>query len=95
MEINISPSAREETIAAARYYEEEASGLGKAFMGALRIGLRRIRKYPNASTIIRGKYRRHLLDRFPFGVIYRIDNDVITIVAIMHLRRKPEYWLSL
>jgi len=42
MEIRVSPSAREETIAAARYYEEEADGLGKAFMEALQIGFRRI-----------------------------------------------------
>ncbi len=92
MEINIAPSAREETIAAASYYEEEVAGLGKAFMEALRIGFRRIQKYPTASTLIRGEYRRHLLDRFPFGVIYRIDHDVITVAAIMHLRRKPDYW---
>jgi plasmid stabilization system protein ParE len=92
MVINISPSAREETIAAARYYEAEVDGLGRAFMAALRIGFRRIQKYPTASTVVRGEYRRHLLDRFPFGIIYRIDNDVITVVAIMHLRRKPDYW---
>lgn len=92
MEINISPSAREETIAAARYYEGEVDGLGRAFMEALWIGFRRIQKYPNVSTLIRGEYRRHLLDRFPFGVIYRIDNDVITVVAVMHLRRKPDSW---
>ena len=95
MEINISPSAREETIAATRYYEEEVDGLGKAFMQALRIGFQRIRKYPTASTLIRGEYRRHLLERCPFGIIYRIDNNVITVVAIMHLRRKPDYWLSM
>lgn len=95
MEINISPSAREETIAAAHYYEEEVDGLGIAFMKALRTGFKRIQKYPTASTLIRGDYRRHLLDRFPFGIIYRIDNDTITVVAIMHLRRKPDYWLSL
>jgi len=94
MEINVSPSAREETIAAARYYEEEVDGLGKAFLGTLRIGFRRIQKYPQASTLIRGEYRRHLLDHFSFGIIYRIDNNVITVVAIMHLRRKPDYWLS-
>lgn len=94
MEIKISPSAREETTAAARYYEEEVDGLGKAFMEVLRVGFRRIRKYPRVSTLIRGDYRRHLLDRFPFGIIYRIDSDVITGVAIMHLRRKPDYWLS-
>jgi len=69
MEINISPAARQETIAAARYYEEEVEGLGRAFMETLRIGFRRIQNYPTASTIIREEYRRHLLDRFPFGVI--------------------------
>jgi len=95
MEINIAPSAREETKSAARYYENKVEGLGKAFMGALQIGFRRIQTYPLASTLIHGEYRRHLLDQFPFGIIYRIDDDAITVVAIMHLRQKPDYWLSI
>ncbi|MCZ6674550.1 MAG: type II toxin-antitoxin system RelE/ParE family toxin [Verrucomicrobia bacterium] len=45
-----------------------------------------------AYRIIQGAFRRHLLARFPYGIIYRIDDDVIYVVAVMHLKRNPGYW---
>jgi toxin ParE1/3/4 len=42
--------------------------------------------------IIQGDSRRHLLTRFPFAVIYTIENQRIYILAVMHLKRKPFYW---
>ncbi|HIP58812.1 MAG TPA: hypothetical protein EYH01_00115 [Campylobacterales bacterium] len=38
--------------------------------------------------------RRCLVNRFPFGLVYRIEGDTIVIVAVMHLSRKPDYWYS-
>jgi len=92
MEIILSSSSRHEVKAAAKYYENEVEGLGKAFIESLRAGLLHIRNYPQASVTIKNDYRRHLLPRFPFGIIYRIDGDTIFVAAVMHLRRKPDYW---
>jgi len=36
--------------------------------------------------------RRCLVHRFPYGIIYAIENDTIYIAAVMHLRREPGYW---
>ena len=34
-----------------------------------------------------------LLDRFPFGVVYRANTPhVLEMIAVMHLRRHPGYW---
>lgn len=30
--------------------------------------------------------------RFPYGIIYRLKEDQIEIIAIMHLHRRPGYW---
>ena len=32
------------------------------------------------------------MKRFPFQVIYRIDQDIITVIAVAHAKRKPGYW---
>jgi len=36
------------------------------------------------------------LNRFPFGVIYRLDKtkNECQVFAIMHFKRKPGYWQS-
>ena len=36
--------------------------------------------------------RRHILRRFPYNVIYRVDEEQIHILAIAHHRREPVYW---
>ena len=30
--------------------------------------------------------------RFPYGVIYSIEDDALVIVAVFHLHRHPDSW---
>jgi toxin ParE1/3/4 len=36
--------------------------------------------------------RRYLADDFPFAILYLDEVDAVWIVAIMHLKRHPDYW---
>lgn len=36
--------------------------------------------------------RRILLERFPFSIQYRVDEDDIVIVAVAHQKRRPVDW---
>lgn len=92
MEVKFLSAALSEAKKAASYYEEEVEGLGHAFLQKLREGVFEINQFPYACRIIGGNFRRHLLARFPYGIVYRIEDNVILIVAIMHLKRKPGYW---
>ena len=38
------------------------------------------------------KYRRALLDGFPYTVIYEVDQHRVSIVAFAHTSREPGYW---
>ena len=44
------------------------------------------------SPIRRTDCRRMILTGFPFSLIYRLDGDVIEVVAFAHHSRKPGYW---
>ncbi|MBT4287197.1 MAG: type II toxin-antitoxin system RelE/ParE family toxin [Deltaproteobacteria bacterium] len=37
-------------------------------------------------------FRRCLIPKFPYGIIYVIESDHIYIVAVAHTMRKPAYW---
>lgn len=40
-------------------------------------------------------YRRHVLQRFPYVVFYRLlADDSIEITAIAHAKQRPGYWLT-
>lgn len=92
MEVVFSSDALQEVREAAAYYEAEVEGLGRAFLGKLRDGVSEIKEFPYASRIIQGDFRRHLLSRFPHGIIYQIQGNTIFIAAVMHLKRRPRYW---
>ncbi len=36
--------------------------------------------------------RRCRLSRFPYGLIYTIDNGDVLELAVAHLHRRPDYW---
>ncbi len=94
MDLIFASEVISETSESANYYENEVEGLGKAFLQKVEDGFSDIKESPLAYRIIRGDFRRHLLSRFPFGIIYRIDSDTIYVVAVMHLKRIPHYWLE-
>jgi toxin ParE1/3/4 len=93
-EIAFHTNAAEEMRAAAAYYEARERGLGDQFLDEVEEGLQRIQQFPRLWPIYKGEYRRYLLKRFPFGLIYRIDPEQIFIIAVAHLQRRPGYWRS-
>ncbi len=42
--------------------------------------------------ILKAPFRRHLLPKFPYSIIYAIEPDHIRIIAVAHSKRKPGYW---
>lgn len=80
---------------AANYYESEAAGLGKRFIGAVEIALKAIIELPDASAPIRGGIRRKAVGKFPYQILYRQhDENAIHILAVAHKRRRPFYWIE-
>jgi len=79
---------------AASYYENKAKNLGVRFLKEIRNTIDSIAENPKSGNPIRGNIRRKLVNKFPFGIFYRIDPEEIVIIAIMHLRRHPDYWID-
>lgn len=77
---------------AINYYEECELGLGYDFSIEIFTAIQNILSYPTAWPVIKDDVRRCLVNRFPYGVIYSIEQSEIFILAIMHLRRHPDYW---
>lgn len=75
-------------------YESKSEGLGEDFLFELDAAFSLIQNMPNTWPFIETDFRRYLLKRFPYGVIYSVEKDFIYVVAVMHLSRKPGYWLK-
>ncbi|MEW6616276.1 MAG: type II toxin-antitoxin system RelE/ParE family toxin [Thermodesulfobacteriota bacterium] len=88
------PEAEAEFDAAVDYYEDCEPGLGYDFAVEVHATLENILSFPKAWPILEDDIRRCQTRRFPFGIIYAINEDVIFVLAVMHLHRDPEYWKS-
>lgn len=86
------PDADAEMLDAAVWYESQQQYLGKRFLAAVKDTLNRIELNPTLYAFIDGDVRRCLTPIFPFGVLFRVKPDLIAIMAVMHLRRDPDYW---
>ena len=87
-------AAEEEMLEASDYYEKEAVGLGRDFLAEVQHTVHAIVENPYAGRVVRQPIRRRLLRGFPFGILYRVDAHEIVVLAVMHLRRRPGYWID-
>ncbi len=79
---------------AAQYYDLEAPGLGPAFLEEVDRCLQSIQAAPEAGAILHGTVRRRLLRRFAYALLYKINPSGIRILAVMNLKRRPNYWVG-
>lgn len=86
--------AVEEAEAAARWYAERSATAALAFSEELDAAESAIARLPEAWPPFDEGTRRYLLRRFPFSVIYRVEQARVLIVAVAHGNRRPGYWVS-
>lgn len=92
MRIEFHLAALQELIDSARYYESRLPGLGADFRVEVNRSLDLLNENPDIGVVVEAPYRRLLLDRFPFSIVYRTRGSTLRILAIAHQRRRPGYW---
>lgn len=92
--MRLLPEAEEELRDAARFYEAEQQGLGRALIQEVRRACKFIAEHPLAARIGRGEVRVRTIARFPYRIYYRTQADAVLIIAIGHRRRRPGFWRS-
>ena len=92
MKFSFHPEAEAEFYAAIDYYEDCKVNLGYDFAIEVYESIDRIISFPEAWCILESEIRRILVNRYPYGIIYSIEEKEILILAIMHLNREPDYW---
>lgn len=94
MRVIFTRMAVQELEDAVSYYEFEYSGLGRRFKEEVRKAALRIAVYPKAWSIERGEVRKCLLHKFPYKLMYSMEEEHILIIAVAHQHRKPDYWVG-
>jgi toxin ParE1/3/4 len=51
-------------------------------------------RQPGIGTPARAEARKLPLRGFPYTIVYRVDGDVVHVLALMHQSRMPDYWVG-
>ena len=96
--IRLAPEAARELDEAADWYESRQSGLAARFLAEFDDLLPRIRRYPSSFPRLLDvssdlEIRRALMSRFPYGLIFLELEKDIRVIAVVHDKRRPGYWI--
>ena len=87
-------AAEAELLEQIRYLEGQARGLGRLFFVEIHKAERQLARHPASSPEILPGIRKHLMRKFPYLMIYSIEDGNILILAVAHAKRRPDYWVG-
>jgi len=82
----------EEYTASYAWYYERGTHLAFEFEREIERAIRLIAEAPARWPAYQKNYRRVLVRRFPFSLIYQIRATDIVVLAVAHGHRLPGYW---
>jgi plasmid stabilization system protein ParE len=92
VEVRYAPEAEDDVSDGYSFYEKRASGLGEEFLRAVDACISSISRSPEAHQRIYKSYRRSVVRRFPYVVIYEYDGGVVTVYSVFHTSQDPNKW---
>ena len=88
----ISPEAESDLREAYAWYEQRRFGLGEEFLSSIDACVARICRNPEMFEIVRQPYRRALVRRFPYAVLFEYSEGLVKIYCIVHTARDEGKW---
>ena len=75
-------------------YENVRKGLSVDFELCLEEGYADILNTPLGYQVRYRKVRIKFIRRFPYGIHYMVENDMITVISVFHQSRSPRKWFK-
>jgi plasmid stabilization system protein ParE len=88
----LAPAAEGDIADAFAWYRERSALAANAFRVAVFDTMDRIALAPLGRPADEDGNRNRVLHRFPYSVIYEVQDGTVTILAVAHHRRSPSYW---
>jgi plasmid stabilization system protein ParE len=97
MKLHISEAARDEINGIARWYDQQPSRYGSAFLDEIEAALLAIRATPRACGLAGDgrpgcEDREYYIARFKQRVIFTIMNETAYLLTVVHASRKEGRW---
>jgi plasmid stabilization system protein ParE len=91
-EVSLHPNAEAEYEAALVWYLARSARAAAGFETAVERAIGFLKAFPAACPLCDDRHRYCALRRYPYGIVYRVDLDLVRVVAVPHSRQLPGYW---
>jgi plasmid stabilization system protein ParE len=88
----IRPEAAADLNEAYSWYERQREGLGADFLLCVEETLQKVRRNPEVYPRVRNSARRASIRRFPYGLFYVVEEEVVVVIGVFHAHRDPRCW---
>jgi plasmid stabilization system protein ParE len=97
--VRVDPRAADELDEAAEWYDRQRAGLGRELVLEVRAAVRSLAQNSTAGSPVEAVdpalgVRRVRVRRFPYQVVYVMQDHDIVVIAVAHHRRRPSYWAT-
>lgn len=90
--VEIASAAEGDIRDAFLWYGERNTLVADAFRAETFAAIEQVGKTPLGKAADDEGNRRRVLHRFPYSVVYEVKGSTVTILAVAHHRRKPNFW---
>lgn len=94
MKLEFDADALAELDEAIAWYEAQSPRVALEFRRAIDEAVAGLLEAPNRWPLVGAVCRARLLPHHPYRIVYVYGGNAITVLAIAHQRRRPEYWQS-
>jgi toxin ParE1/3/4 len=88
----IQREAEEDIQEALDHYNQINIALAQSLLGIIGKSITEIKKNPFLFQKINKRFRKANIERFPYQIIFKVENNELLIFAFAHHKRKPNYW---
>lgn len=93
MQIRFHPAASKELDRAVDWYIQEAgSRIAAGFVEDFDHLLALIQDHPQIGVLEKSGARKLVFRRYPYTLVYCLQDSFVIILAVAHHSRRPEYW---
>lgn len=91
-EIVLLAGAKADFDAAFDWYAARSESAAIRFSDEIQGSLDRVARDPERFARLDAVNRQARVRRFPYRVIFQVEDDRVTVVAFAHHSRRPDYW---
>ena len=91
-DVRFTEQAKDDLADAYDWYEQRRPGLGEEFLSCFEASLHKLARTPLMYPKIYKEFRRVVIRRFPYSILYEFEDEILTVFAVFQSSRDPDKW---